>query len=103
MVDPKKIVENTEWRSPQEIISLRGFLRRTCYYRIFVQNYTQIVSPLITLLKKYDFKYIKEVEACFKKMKTLMTSTLVLGTSDFKKTCILECDVSGIGIGSMLM
>lgn len=55
------------------------------------------------LLKKYTFKWNDEAKACFKKLKLLMTTTLVLSTPDFSKTFGLECDASGIGIGVVIM
>jgi hypothetical protein len=53
------------------------------------------VAPLTTLLKKDAFKWNEETEACFKKIKTLMTSTLVLATPYFSKMFVLECDAPG--------
>lgn len=102
-VDPKKIMAVTEWPSPKSITSLRGFLGLTGYYRRFVRNYAQIVAPLTMLLKKDAFKWNEEAEACFKKLKLLMTTTPVLSAPDFSKTFVLECDASGIGIGVVLM
>ena len=93
----------TEWSSPKSITSLRGFLGLTCYYRIFVHNYTQIVAPLTSLLKRDAFRWDKDAETCFEQLKTLMTSTPVLAAPDFTKTFILECDASGTGLGVVLM
>ena len=61
-VDPKKIMVITEWSSPNSITLLRGFLGLTCYYRIFVCNYTQIVSPLTSLLKRDAFRWGKDAK-----------------------------------------
>jgi hypothetical protein len=102
-VDPKKIVAVTEWPSPKSITSLRGFLGLTGYYRRFVRNYAQIVAPLTTLLKKDAFKWNDEAEACFRRLKLLMTSTLVLSAPYFSKSFVLECDASGAGLGVVLM
>jgi hypothetical protein len=100
---PKKIVAVTEWPFPKSITSLRGFLGLTRYYRRFVLNYAQIVAPLTTLLKKYAFKWNDEVEACFKRLKLLMTSTLVFSAPYFSKSFFLECLASRVGLGVVLM
>jgi hypothetical protein len=102
-VDPKKIMAITEWPSPKMITSLRGFLGLTGYYRRFVKNYANIVAPLTTLLKKDAFRWNNAAEDCFKKMKTLMTSTPILAAPNFTNSFFLECDASGIGIGVVLM
>ena len=61
-VDPKKIRAITEWPSPKSITSLRGFLGLTDYYRRYdIRNYTQIVVPLKSLLKRDAFIWDKDV------------------------------------------
>jgi hypothetical protein len=56
------------------------------------------VAPLTTLLKKYAFIWNNETEDCFRKMKTLMTSTPILAASNFTNPFVLEWDAYGIGI-----
>ena len=89
-VDPKKSIVIIEWSTPKSITSLRGFLGLTGYYRIFFHNYTQIVSPLTSLLKRDSFKWDKDTENYFEQLKTLMTSKPVLAAPDFTKTFIYE-------------
>jgi hypothetical protein len=54
-VDPKKIMEITEWPKPKNISKLRGFLGLAGYYQRFVKNYAHLTSPLTNLLKKNPF------------------------------------------------
>jgi len=102
-VDLKKVMAITKWPGPKNITSLRGFLVLTGYYRRFVKNYANMVAPLKTLLKKDAFRWNNEAKDCFKKMKTLMTSTPILTTPNFTKPFFLECDTFGIAIGAVLM
>jgi hypothetical protein len=102
-VNPRNIEVITKWSSPKTITSLQGFLGLTSYYRILKKNYVEKVVPLTTLLKKDTFGWNDSIEVCFKKMKVLMTSTLVLAAPYFIKNFVLKCDALGTGIGAVLM
>jgi hypothetical protein len=82
---------------------LRGFLGLTGYYHKFVNDYGQITTPLMKLLKKESFSWTKEETKYFEKRKEDMYTTLVLATPDFTKKIIMESDASGHGIGAILM
>jgi hypothetical protein len=65
------------------------------YYHKFVKNYGEITTPLTMLFKKEAFSWTQEATKDFGKLKEAMPN--------FKKTFIVECDVSGLGIGAILM
>jgi len=44
-----------EWKKPQNILKLRGFMGLIGYYRIFMRNYVHLSAPLSNLLKKNSF------------------------------------------------
>jgi hypothetical protein len=46
-----------EWKSPQTITKLRGFLGLTGYYRRFIKGYATICKPLHEALKKNAFMW----------------------------------------------
>ncbi|CAN6446845.1 unnamed protein product [Victoria cruziana] len=51
-VDPAKIKAVVNWSRPTTVSEIRGFLDLAGYYRRFVQNFSQLVSPMTGLLNK---------------------------------------------------
>jgi len=102
-VDPNKIKAMMDWPIPKTLKNLRGFLGLTGYYHKFVQNYGRIATPLMTITKKDAFSWTLEETKAFEQLKEVMCKSPVLTTPNFKKTCIVECDASGNGIGAVLM
>jgi hypothetical protein len=70
---------------------------------MFFTKYGQISVPLTTLLKNEAFSWTKESTRDFENVKEVMCTTPILGTHDFTKTFIVECDASSHGTGGVLM
>jgi hypothetical protein len=102
-VDPKKIESMQYWPHPKILKILRGFLVLTYYYGNFGNNYGKIVAPLTTILKNNSFTWTPTTSQDFQTLKTTMCTTPFLTLPDFTKTFVLECYVSGKGIGTILM
>jgi hypothetical protein len=102
-VDPNNIKSMMDWPIPKTLKNLRGFLGLTGYYRKFVRNYGRIVAHLSTLTKKDALSWTPEATKVFEQLKEVMCKALVLTTTDFIKTFIVECHASGNGIGAVLM
>ena len=102
-VDPSKIKTINEWKIPTSIKHLRGFLGLTEYYRKSVKNYGRITTPPTTLLKKDAFLWTTEAMKAFEHLKDAPCQALILTTSVFTKSFIVECDALGNGIGAVLM
>ncbi|KAA0062156.1 Ty3/gypsy retrotransposon protein [Cucumis melo var. makuwa] len=68
-----------------------------------IENYGSIVAPLTQLLKTGAYKWTKEAETTFEKLKTAMMTLSVLAMLDFNLSFKIESDASGFGVGAVLI
>ena len=102
--DEDKIVAIKRWPRPTTVKELRGFLGLLGYYRRFIRNYGKIAQPLTQLLQKdTDFKWNVDTEKAFPTQKEALISAPILALLDFGQPFTVETDVSGIGIGAVLI
>lgn len=95
MVDPQKVVVVKKWPRPTTPINIKNFLGLASYYRMLVESFSLIGSPLTKLTqKKLKFVWSDGYEGSFEKLKDKFTSapilTLLKGTDGF----VLYYDVS---------
>ena len=103
-VDPSKVQEVLDWKSPTSVHQVRSFLGLAGYYRRFIPDFSKISKPMTTLLKN-DTKFVwsSECEEAFRTLKKLLTTAPVLAQPDIEKSFDVYCDASGKGIGCVLM
>jgi hypothetical protein len=103
-VDPSKVQEVLDWKSPRLVTQIRSFLRLARYYRRFSPNFSKITKPMTKLLEKEaKFKWSPQCEDAFLILKKLLTTSLVLAQPDIEKSFDVYCDTSNTGIGGVLM
>jgi hypothetical protein len=51
-VDPSKVQEVLDWKSPKSVTQIRSFLGLAGYYRRFIPNFSKIAKPMTQLLEK---------------------------------------------------
>jgi hypothetical protein len=103
-VDPSKVQEVLDWKSPRSVTQIHSFLGLAGYYRRFIPNFSKIAKRMTKLLEK-DAKYIwsSKCEEAFLTLKKLLTTTPVLAQPDIENPVNVYCDASGKGIGGVLM
>jgi hypothetical protein len=51
-VDPSKVQEVLDWKSPRSVTQIHSFLGLVGYYRRFIPNFSKIAKPMTQLLEK---------------------------------------------------
>jgi hypothetical protein len=49
-VDPSKVEEVLDWKSPRSVTKIRSFLGLAGYYHQFIPNFSKIAKPMTKLL-----------------------------------------------------
>jgi hypothetical protein len=103
-VDPSKVQDVLSWSAPTSVGDIQSFLGLDGYYRRFIEGFSKICMPMTELLKKdKKFEWTSAYEASFYELKKRLTTALILVMPDMKKPFSIYCDVSGQGIGCVLM
>ncbi|WVZ84130.1 hypothetical protein U9M48_031191 [Paspalum notatum var. saurae] len=104
MVDPSKISSVMDWKVPEVVKEVRGFLGLVGYYRRFIESFSRIAKPMTSLLEKgVPFIWTKERQAAFDELKKRLTTAPVLTLPDLTKSFTVYCDASKEGLGCVLM
>lgn len=103
LADPARVEPVLKLAQPHNIKAVRSLVGAANWYRRFIPNFSDLVAPITNLLKKSNtpFKWTKEAENAFAKLKILLSSP-VLHSPDFSKPFTITADASDIGCGSFL-
>ena len=86
-----------------KVHEVRSFLGICLYYRPFIKSFAEIARPLHKLTdKSREFIWNDECQASFDKLKQMLILSPILSYPDMTKQFVLDCDASGVGIGSVL-
>jgi hypothetical protein len=103
-VDPSKVQDVLSWKAPTSVSDIQSFLGLAGYYRRFIKGFSKISKPMTKLLEKdKQFKWTPACESSFQELKKRLTTALVLVMPDMEKSFSIYCDVSGQGLGCVLM
>jgi hypothetical protein len=103
-IDPNKVQEVFDWKSPRSVTQIRSFLGLAGYYHRFIPNFSKIAKPMAKLLEKEaKFKWSSQCKEAFLTLKKLLTTASVLAQPDIEKPFDVYYDASGTGIGEVLM
>ena len=102
-MDPYKVKAVQEWPELKNKRDIRKFIGFANFYRKFIDNYSNIVRPLTTLLsKKRTFTWGESQQQAVAKLKEAFTKAPVLVRPDYDKQFILETDASLVAMGAVL-
>jgi predicted aspartyl protease len=102
-IDPEKIKAIVDWVQPKSTKAVRSFLGFANYYRMFIEDYSNIAIPLLNLTKKgMPFTWGDAEEQSFQNMKQKFIKEPVLASYDPDKDTRVEPDSSGWAVGGVL-
>jgi hypothetical protein len=100
LVDPSKVQEVMDWKSPTIVHEVQSFLGLAGYYHRFIPDFSKIAKPMTSLLQKdHKFAWIEECETAFCTLRKLLTTAPVLAQPDIEKPFDVFCDASKNGLG----
>ena len=102
-VDESKfeVISNLSIPSCQKYV--RSFLGLTGYYWRFIENFTNIASPLFKLLPKdCEFKWNPDCQLAFETLKTKIFEAPILSRPNWKLPFHISTDASDTALGAVL-
>ena len=51
-VDPEKVEAVMSWERPNSVFEIRSFLKLVGYYRRFIEDFSQLATPMTRLTRK---------------------------------------------------
>jgi hypothetical protein len=103
-VDPYKVQEVMNMKSPTTVHQIRSFLGLAGYYRRFILDFSRIAKPMKELLKKgAKYEWSQKCEDAFHTLRQHLTTAHVLEQPDNNKPFDVYCDASGTGLGCVLL
>ena len=103
-VDPSKIQDVLNRKTPEFVSEIRSFLGLAGYYRRFVPEFSKIAGPMTELLKKgVRFIWDEKCEQAFQTLRRLLTSAPVLAQPDITRPFDVYCDASGTDLDCVLI
>lgn len=103
-IDPDRTQAIRDCPVPRDAKEVARYIGMVSYFSNFIQNFSDIASPLNELRKKNKkFVWSDECQASFVKLKNCIVNPPVLAVPDYNKPFILYCDASDKACGSCLM
>jgi len=98
----EKVKAIKEWKTPTKVKEIKSFLGFTNFYQRFIKDFSHIAVPLNQLKGKEEWKWTKEKQNTFEKLKQKITTQLVLALLRREEKFRVEVDASGHTIGGVL-
>ena len=103
-VDLEKVEVMMSWERPKSVIEIRSLLGLAGYYRIFIEDFSQLAAPITRLTRKeVMFDWDDRCEEAFQELKRRLTTSPILIVPDRGQGYTMYCDASRAGLGCVLM
>lgn len=90
---------------PVSKTQVKSFVGLANYYRRFVPNFSDLITPLTDLTTKRQprmVKWTQKAEEAFTSLKKALCSHPVLAVPDFNKEFVVQADALEVGLGAVL-
>ena len=103
-VDPEKVKAIMSWERPKLVFEIHSFLGLAGYYRRFIQDFSQLATPMTRLTRKeVKFVWDDSCERAFQELKRRLTSAPILIVPEMGQRYTVYCDALNDGLGCVLM
>lgn len=103
MVDPDKVEAIINIPKPRNVKEVRRIIGLASWYRRFVPNFSTIIAPMTSLLKKHSkFTWDESCDEALEKIKNHLISAPILTCPDFDSPFVVQTDASDYGLGAVL-
>ena len=101
--DPEKIQAIRDFNTPKNKKQLQGFLGTVNFSAKFSKNISEAITPMLELVKKgVKWHWNEKHQAAFEKVKTLLSTEIMLHFPDYTQPYYLQTDASDYAIGAVL-
>ena len=77
VVHPKNIEAKMDWPTPKNVINIKSFIGLTGYYRRFIEVFSNITHPIMSLQRKNGkFVWSKKCEESFQQLRSYLPALL---------------------------
>ena len=103
-MEPTKVGAIMEWPTPTNVTEVCSFMGLAGYYRRFFEGFSKIENLIMKLQKKNKkFFWTEKCMESFRRLKDLLTKTLILNVLDMDVDFLVCTDTSKDGLGGVLM
>lgn len=103
-MDESKVNAVLKWSVPRTLKELQRFLGFANFYRRFIRNFSSVVSPLTSMVKKgtHRLHWAETALQAFQELKRRFVTAPILHHPDPSLQFLVEVDASNTGIGAIL-
>lgn len=102
--DPSKIAAIEKMPQPVDKKGVKRFIGMVTYHAKYIPNLSSELAAIRELTREdVEFRWTDKEDEAFKKIKDLICQKVILQYFDNKKSCVLECDASNVGLGAAMI